>query len=83
MHRTDSDREINQTFPLPSFTAETCQPNEDRMFVDSEHKPFLSPSTGQDFIVDLVTLLLFRLQLLPFVGAEQTIHLLSHRTLEP
>lgn len=77
MHRTDSDREINQTFPLPSFTAETCQPNEDRMFVDSEHKPFLSPSTGQAFIVDLVTLLL------SLVGAEQTIHLLSHRTLEP
>ena len=77
MHRTDSDREINQTFPLPSFTTETCQPNEDRMFVDSEHKPFLSPSTGQAFIVDLVTLLL------SLVGAEQTIHLLSHRTLEP
>ena len=77
MHRTDSDREINQTFPLPSFTAETCQPNEDRMFVDSEHKPFLSPSTGQAFIVDLVTLLL------SLVGAEQMIHHLSHRTLEP
>ena len=77
MHRTDSDREINQTFPLPSFTAETCQPNEDRMFVDSEHKPFLSPSTGQAFIVDLVTLLL------SLVGAEQMFHHLSHRTLEP
>ncbi len=77
MHRTDSDREINQTFPLPSFTTETCQPNEDRMFVDSEHKPFLSPSTGQAFIVDLVTLLL------SLVGAEQMIHHLSHRTLEP
>ena len=77
MHRTDSDREINQTFPLPSFTTETCQPNEDRMFVDSEHKPVLSPSTGQAFIVDLVTLLL------SLVGAEQMIHHLSHRTLEP
>lgn len=77
MHRTDSDREINQTFPLPSFTTETCQPNEDRMFVDSEHKPFLSPSTGQAFIVDLVTLLL------SLVGAEQMFHHLSHRTLEP
>ena len=77
MHHTDSDREINQTFPLPSFTTETCQPNEDRMFVDSEHKPFLSPSTGQAFIVDLVTLLL------SLVGAEQMFHHLSHRTLEP